>query len=108
MGLATGAKRERAVGKAMATQPVESLLSLDSGLRTFNINFDRFLQPFRGDPLDLDGEYLKGMDLLDVPAIVFLSDREGSQHLGFHILWACLELVCVRVCPHVDYVNVYT
>lgn len=96
MNLATGAKRERAIGKAMVNQPVEALLSLDSGLRTFNINFDKFLQSFSGDPLYLDREYLQGVDLLDVPTIVFLSDREGSQNLGFHT--SNLTCVCVCVC----------
>ena len=74
------------MGKVLAQQPVDSLLALDSGLRTFNINFDRFLQCFDGDPLTLDKEYLCDMDLLQVPVVIFLSDREGSQTLSL-LVW---------------------
>ena len=66
----------------LAQQPVDSLLALDSGLRTFDINLDRFLQSFDMDPLTLEKEYLCNMDLLQVPVVIFLSDREGSQTLS--------------------------
>lgn len=82
MNHATGSKKARAVSKVIAQQPVDALLALDSGCRTFNVNFDRFLQCFDGDPLNLDDAYLQNLDLLQVPALIFLSDREGSQTLG--------------------------
>ena len=65
----------------MAKMPVDALLALDSGLRTFQISFDKFLQPFNGDPFLLGPDLLQDLDLLAVPALVFLSDREGSQLL---------------------------
>ena len=74
-------KRERAIAKITAKLPVDALLALDSGLRKFKISFDKFLQPFDGDPFLLGRDFLRELDLLTVPALVFLSDREASQSL---------------------------
>ena len=81
----TAAKRERTLAKVTAQQPVDALLALDSGIRTFEINMDRFLQPFDGDPLQLETPFLQELVLLDIPAILFFSDREGSQSLGLDV-----------------------
>lgn len=69
--------------RAAKKVPVEALLSLDSGLKTFDIQLDTFITPFQEDPLTMDAESLRQYDLEQLRYVTFLADREGSQNLAF-------------------------
>ena len=69
--------------RAAKRVPVEALLSLDSGLKTFDIQLGNFITPFQEDPLTMDAETLRQYDLEQLRYIAFLADREGSQNLAF-------------------------
>ena len=79
-------KRQRAAGKATALAPVTALLALDSALKTFDISLDRFHKILSGDPITMSKTTLDAFDLLKQPAMVFFSDREGSQNLVINLL----------------------
>ena len=79
-------KRQRAAAKAAALAPVTALLALDSALKTFDISLDRFRKILNGDPLNLSKTTLDAFDLENQPAMVFFSDREGSQNLVINLL----------------------
>lgn len=82
---ATAAKKIRSMQKAAKKSPIEALLAVDSGLRTFNINLDMFKNPFGpADPLTWQTETLLGLNWEDLKFVVFLADREGSQMLGHY------------------------
>lgn len=74
-------KRQRAAGKAAGLAPVNALLALDSALKTFDISLDRFHKILSGDPRNMSEATLNAFDLNSQPAMVFFSDREGSQNL---------------------------
>ena len=69
--------------RAAKKTPVEALLSLDSGLKSFDIQLDNFIAPFPEDPLTMDAETLRQYALQQLRCVVFLADREGSQNLVF-------------------------
>eukprot|EP00439_Symbiodinium_sp_Y106_P021519 s7276_g2.t1 len=78
---ATAVKKSRAAAKAKLSTSAECLYALGRALETFNIRVSDFAWR-KGDPLLMSDEDLDALDLLTVPTLVLLSDREGSQHLG--------------------------
>ena len=87
-------KRQRAVGKAAGLAPVTALLALDSALKTFDISLDRFRKILSGDPMNMSKTTLDAFDLDNQPAMVFFSDREGSQNLVINLL-IVTKLYCI-------------
>ena len=77
----TAAKRVRATHRAAKKTPIEALLSVESGLRTIHLSLDKFRMTFEQDPFSMDPETLNGIRPEDIPMVVFLADREGSQTL---------------------------
>lgn len=67
--------------KAVKKVPVEALLAVESGLHTFHLNLDKFRMTFGQDPFSMDPETLNRIRPEDIPMVVFLADREGSQIL---------------------------
>lgn len=76
-------KKVRSAHRATNQQNVETILALRSALATFDLNIDHFQSPSRSkDPMLLSEVHLRCFDLLSLPTVIFLSDREGSQSSG--------------------------
>ena len=77
-------KKLRAATKATTQQNVESVLALSSALMAYGISFDDFRWQPGVDPLTLDPQCVRDMDLLSQKVLILLADREGSQSLEFN------------------------
>ena len=88
LGAATASKRVRAANNAAKKPPVEALLALASGLDTFDVDLDVDFDcsALPNDPLIMADKDLRSLNLLEIPLVIFLADREGSQQLVNQLL----------------------